>query len=89
MPDNTIYALCRQKERDDRETIIKEYDDDPIESPYETTGSYLDVDNNRETADEIIRSFCEMPVIQPKIPAGTCRSWSLPHIRCTILEVPV
>lgn len=83
-----MYAY-RQKERDDRETIIKEYDDDPMESQYETTGSYLDADNNLETADEIVRSFCDIPVIQPKPPAGPYRSWSLPHLRCTILEVPI
>lgn len=74
-----MYAY-RQKERDDRETIIKEYDDDPEESPYEITGAYLNPENNPESADEIINAFCKKP-----ISPGTY----YPHIRCYIQEVPV
>ena len=70
-----MYAY-REKERDAINTIIIEYGDDPGESPYEIAGSYLDQENNPESADEIINAFCKN--------AGTY----YPHLKVYIQEVP-
>lgn len=68
----------RQKIRDDMNTIIINFDDDPEESPYEITGAYLNPENNLESPEEIINAFCTIPA------AGTY----YPHLRVYIQEVP-
>lgn len=59
------------------DTLTKELIEEGPESPYEITGSYLDADNNPETADQIINAFCIIP---------TGRYY--PHLRVYIQEVP-
>lgn len=43
------------------DTLTKEIDDEGPESIYDITGSFLDADNNPETADQIINAFCTIP----------------------------
>jgi hypothetical protein len=59
------------------DTLTKELIEEGPESPYEITGSYLDADNNPETADQIINAFCIIP---------TGRYY--PHLKVYIQEIP-